>query len=131
MTVAFLIQTAVSAVAILIMAGLAWWLGVFRHPKALDEAQGRALLADEFPEARLGQVWLAADGRSMLARAGDEALILYCAGDGHVMRRAPWANVASGEVRGDRALVRLADRSAPRAAFRLGEGAVWPPVLEA
>ena len=131
MTIAFLIQTAVSGVAILILAGLAWRLGVFRHPKALDEAQARTLLADEFPDAAPGKVWLATDGRSALARSGDDALILYCAGDGHVIRRTPWSAIAAGEIKGGQALVRLADRSAPRAAFRLGESAVWPPALEA
>ena len=131
MTTAYLFQTAGSGVAILILAALAWKLGVGRHPGALSEDHARALLVNEFPSTSIGRIWLAADGRSALARSGEEALIVYAIGDGHVVRAAPWASIASAKAKGERRLVTLNDRSAPRAAFRLGEGAVWPPVLDA
>ena len=130
-TMALMIQTLASGVAIFILAALAWRFGVGRHPAVLTDAHARALLADEFPGAAIGSIWLAADGRSALARSGGEALIVYSVGDGHVVRSAPWANIAAGEVIGTRVLVRLHDRSAPRAAFRIGPGAKWPPAQDA
>ena len=129
MTIAYLIQTAASAVAILALAALAWKFGVGRHPTALSEAEARAIMAEELPSMAIGRIWLAADGRAALARSGDEALILYAVGDGHIARTAPWTSLAASQVKKGRVLVALADRSAPRASFTIGDGGAWPPVL--
>ncbi len=127
MTAAFLIQLAVSALAVAALVGLAAWLGVPREAPVLDEAHARTLLAEEFPDADLGKLWIAADGLSALARSGDEALIVYRAGDGYVIRAAPWSAVQAGVVKGHRAILKLDDVAAPRAVFALAEGATWPP----
>jgi hypothetical protein len=127
MSAAFLIQLLISAVAVAALVGLAAWLGVPRPAPALDEDHARALLAEEFPEADLGKLWIAADGMSALARSGEEGLIVYRAGDGYVIRSAPWSAVRDGVVKGDRAVLKLDDVAAPRAVFALPEGASWPP----
>ena len=128
--IAYLVQTAASGMAILILAGLAWRFGVGRHPKAMSEDTARALFADEFPDMAIGQIWLAADARSALARSGEAALIVYAVGDGHVVRSAPWASLTGAKSKGQRMFLSLNDRSAPRAIFRLGDGAAWPPALD-
>lgn len=131
MSVAYLIQTAASGVAILILAALAWKFGVARHPGPLTKERALSLMALDRPADALGPVWLAADGRSALARAGSEAVILYAVGDGHVVRTLPWDSLARGEVRNGRVRLLLADRSAPFAWLTIGEGAAWPPALDA
>jgi hypothetical protein len=131
MTIAYLIQTAASAAAILALAGLAWRFGVARHPEVLTKDQARALLAQEFPGLTFGPIWLAPDGCSALARSQDEALILYAVGDGHLARAVPWAVLTEGQTKGAKVVVRMPDRTAPRAAFAVEPGAVWPPALDA
>ena len=49
MTSAFLIQTLGSLVAILLLAGLAWWAKIARAAPDLDADNARVLLAEEFP----------------------------------------------------------------------------------
>ncbi len=131
MTIAYMIQTAASAAAILILAALAWKFGVARHPAALTEDRARALLSEEFPGAVFGPLWLAHDGQAALARSGEEALIVYTVGDGHLARTLPWSILVAGKVKGGRVLVRVPDRTAPRVDFTIQPGAVWPPLLKA
>ena len=122
-----MIQLLVSAVAVAALVGLTAWLGVPRAAPVLDEAHARTLLAEEFPDADLGRLWIASDGASALARAGEEALIVYRAGDGYVIRSAPWTSVEAGVVKDRRAILKLGDVAAPRAVFALPDGATWPP----
>jgi hypothetical protein len=129
MTPAYLIQTLVSFLAILVLVGIAWWAKIARHAPDLDEASARALIADEFPDHAIGAVWVAADHRAALARSGDEALIVYRAGDGYVARSLPWARLGEGKAVRDGVALKLADFTAPRARFALAEGATWPPAL--
>lgn len=128
MTLAFLTQLLISGLAVAALVGLAAWLGLPRDAGPLDDAKARRLLAEDYPDAPVQALWLSADGAGALARSGDEALILYRAGDGHVIRAAPWSSVAAGVVRNGRAVLKLDDVTAPRAAFRLADGASWPPV---
>ena len=123
---AFVLQFIGSLVALAAVVGLIAWLGSPREVGPLDAARARALLAEEFPNAQIGPIWIAADGLSAIARAGGEALIIYRAGDGHVIRAAPWSSVAAARLRNGRAVLRLDDVSAPRVGFATGD-APWPP----
>ena len=127
MTLAFLTQLLISGVAVAALVGLAAWLGVPRDAPKLDEDRARNLLAEEFPDASIGSVWAATDGASALAKFGEEALIVYRAGDGYVIRSAPWSAVRAGTVKDGRAVLKLDDVAAPRALFTLGENGSWPP----
>jgi len=123
---AFVLQFIGSLVALAAVVGLIAWLGSPREVGPLDAARARALLAEEFPDAAVAAIWVAADGLSAIARTGDQALMVYRAGDGHVIRAAPWSSIAAATIRNGRAMLRLDDVSAPRAAFAIGD-APWPP----
>ena len=127
----FVIQTVVSAVAIAGLVALAAWARIAAPRAPLTPRAARAVLADEFPDAAIDGVWVAADGKGALARAGDQALIVYLRGDDYVARGLAGSEVAAAPVRA--AAVRLAfhDIAAPAARLALGEDAAWPPVLEA
>jgi hypothetical protein len=127
MTLAFLIQTVVSLIAVLLLAGLAWWARIARHAPDLDSDTARVLLAEEFPDHALGSVWVSADGRAALARSEDEALIVYRAGDGYVTRHLPWARLADSKPSDGKVALRLGDFTAPLVRFALAEGTAWPP----
>ena len=129
MTLAFLTQLLISGVAVAALVGLAAWLGVPRDAPKLDEDHARTLLAEEFPDALVGAMWVAPDGTSALARSGEDALIVYRAGDGYVIRSAPWSAVHAGTVRSGRAMLKLDDVAAPHARFTLDEGGAWPPQM--
>jgi len=127
----FLIKTAASGVAIALLVGLAAWARIARPTPDLDDAAVRELLAFEHPGARIDSIWIAADARGALVRAGDEAIIVFRLGDGYVARSAPWSALASTEPRNGAVDLRLADVGAPRARFKLGADGVWPPQLDA
>lgn len=127
MTVAFLLQTLASLVAILALAGLAAWAKISRPAPDLDEATALRLLADEFPGQPLGRVFVAADRQTAVARSGDEALIVYRSGDGYVARSMPWARLASSSAGEGVVSLKIGDITAPRARFALDEGSAWPP----
>lgn len=128
MTPAYLLQTLASLVAVLLLAGLAWWAKIARAAPRLDTDSARALIADEFPDRAIEAVWVAADGAAAIARSEGEALIVYRSGDGYVARETPWTRLA--EQRPDKGMValRLTDITAPRARFALADGAAWPPM---
>jgi len=121
---AYLIQLAVSALAVALMIGIAAWGTRGRAAPPLDEAAARAWLADEFPGRRLEGLWLAADGRGAVARSGDEALVLSRMGDGYVARRVAWASAVAARARDGRVRIPLADIAAPRVELALP---AWPP----
>lgn len=124
----FLIKNAVSVVGVLILIALAWWARIPRKLDVLDEARARSLLADEFPQAKIEAVWLADDGRGAVAKAGDQALILSCLGDGYVARSAPWETVAAATPKAGRLQVRVKDFSGPSLSLAM---AAWPKEVRA
>ena len=124
MDAAYLIQLAVSAVAVAVMVGIAGWATRGRGAPALDEAAARRWLADEFPGRGLDGLWVAVDGRGAVAKSGDEAFVLSRMGDGYVARRVPWTQASTATVKDGRLHIRLADAAAPSAVLTL---AAWPP----
>ena len=121
---AALIQLAASAAAVALMVGLAAWATRGRGAPPLDEAAARALLAEEFPGRGIDRLWLAADGRGALAKAGGAALVLTRMGDGFAARQVPWAQALAARVKDGQVRIPLADVAAPRAVLAL---AAWPP----
>jgi len=123
----FLIKTAASAVAIALLVALAAWAKIARPTPDLDEAAVRDLLAFEAPGAHLEAVWISADARSAVVRAGEQAFIVYRLGDGYVARSAPWTALANATSDSGAIDLRFAGVGGPGARFRLGEGVAWPP----
>ncbi|HXA38710.1 MAG TPA: hypothetical protein VNW53_06905 [Phenylobacterium sp.] len=124
MQLADLIQLAVSAAAVAAMVGLAALATRGRGAPVLDEAAARRWLADEFPDARIGGLWIAADGLGAVARSGETALVLSRMGDGYVARAIAWDAAARAGVKDGRVALPLGDFAAPRAVLALG---AWPP----
>jgi hypothetical protein len=129
MSWAFVIQTLISAAAIAGLVWLAAWARIAAPRPPLDAAAARALIAEEFPAARIEGVWIAADGRSALARAGDQALVVYLRGDDYVARAVAWAEAAATRPDGGAVQLSFHDIAAPGA--RLAVDGVWPPALGA
>jgi hypothetical protein len=121
---AYLIQLAVSAIAVAMMVGLAWLATRGRGAPPLDEAEARRWLADEFPGRRLEGLWIATDGQGAVAKAGDRALILTRVGHGYAARQIDWARALAARPQGGRLRIPLADVTAPRAVLALP---AWPP----
>ncbi|MFZ5748673.1 MAG: hypothetical protein ACOY45_13590 [Pseudomonadota bacterium] len=71
------VQLGGSIVAILLLAGFAWVLGLGRDVRIADADEARALTEALIPGFRAARVWLAADGRHALvvARHGPAALL--------------------------------------------------------
>ena len=127
----FVIQTLVSAAAIAGLVALAAWARIAAPRAPLDLASARALIAEEFPAARIEGVWVAADGRAALARAGGQALVVFLRGDDYVARAVAWSEASAARVEGGAVRLAFRDIAAPTARLMLGAGAVWPPALEA
>jgi hypothetical protein len=121
---AALIQLAVSAIAVALMTGLAALATRGRGAPPLDEAAARRLLADEFPGDRIEGLWLAADGKGAVARAGDRALVVARMGDGYVARKLAWRDAQAARVRDGRLRISFKEPGAPRAVLAF---AAWPP----
>ena len=124
MNTAFLIQVAISALAVAAMVALAAWARIARPLAPLDEAQARALFAEDFPDRTVEAVWVATDGAGALAKSGAEALVLSRIGDGYATRHLPWTDAAAVGLRDGKLTLRLADVAAPKAVIAL---AAWPP----
>jgi hypothetical protein len=127
----FVIQTLVSAAAIAGLVALAAWARIAAPRPLLDPASARVLIAEEFPTARVEGVWIAADGRAALARAGGEALVVFLRGDDYVARALGWSEAAAARIEGGAVRLAFRDITAPGARLALGDGAAWPPALEA
>jgi hypothetical protein len=123
-TAAFLLQTAASGVAVLVLAGLAAWARLSKAMPALDEVAARRLLSEEFPGRPLERVWISDDGRGAVAKSGPAAMVLFASGDGFVARHLPWTDMTASKVLNGRVMVRLHDFAAPRANLAF---AAWPP----
>jgi thiamine biosynthesis lipoprotein ApbE len=117
---ATLLQLAGSALAICVLALAAAWARIPRQVGPLDEATARALIAEELPDIAVERLWLDAEGRTAVAKAGGEGVVLFRVGDGFAVRSAAWPQVAGAVVRKGRALIRFGDPAAPVAAFQLG-----------
>jgi hypothetical protein len=121
---AFAIQLAGSALAVAMLVGLAAWLGRPNPTPALDEAAARERLAIEFPGAPIQGLWIAADGRSALARSGELALALFQVGDGYVARSLAWEAARALKPVDGRLTLKFPEAAAPRARLAF---AAWPP----
>jgi len=121
---AYLIQLAVSAIAVALMIGLAAWATRGRGAPPLEEAAARRWLAEEFPGRGLDGLWIAVDGAGAVARSGDTALVLTRMGDGYAARQVPWAQATTARPQNGRIRIPLADVTAPSAVLSLP---AWPP----
>ncbi len=120
---ALLIQLGGSVVAVALLVAVAAWLGAARPTPPLDADAARALLAVEFPDHKPSSVWIAADGAGLIARARDEALVIWRRGDGYVAREAPWSAVSAVRPAKGRLALRVGDG---RPVFAVSDD-VWPP----
>lgn len=119
---AYLIQFAVSAVAICVMAAVAAWARVPRPTPPLTETAARAIIEDELPDLALGAVWVDALGETAVARSGDLGVVLFRVGDSYAVREAPWERVKAARARNDRLMLTFGDPAAPAAFFKLSGG---------
>lgn len=126
---AYIIQFAVSATAIVVLALVAWWARIPRPVAPLDEASARAMIGEELPDLSLDRVWVDAIGQTAVARAGDEGVVLFRVGDSFAVRNLSWAQVTRSRVAKGRALFTFGDPAAPVAAFQLAGDK--PPFAEA
>jgi hypothetical protein len=85
------------------------------------------MLANEFPDEAPGQLWLAADGCGVVARAGGRALVLFRLGDSWVARSLAWDEAVKAPVRGGKVRLRLRDPAAPVAVLAVSGVNPWPP----
>ena len=118
------LQIAASAAAVGVLVAAAAWAKIAKPKSPLNEAQARALLAQEFPGRRLDGVWVAIDGRGVLAKSGAMALVLCAHGEGFVGRQVPWAQALAASFRNGRVCIDLSDIGAPKAEFYMQS---WPP----
>jgi hypothetical protein len=121
---AILTKLAPSAIAVLVLGGLAALARIARPTPPLDEAAALRLLADDYPEAGIERIWLAEGGAAALARAGDRALYLFRLGDAWVARDLPWTEAVRAPVKDGRLRLRL-----PGVSPRLARPALagWTP----
>lgn len=126
----YLLQFAVSAVAIALLALAAWSARIPRKVAPLNETSARALIADEEPDVAVERVWVDAAGHTAVAKAGGDGVVLFRVGDGFAIRSVPWAQVAGAVARKGRAVIRFGDAGAPAAAFQLPSGTERPPFAE-
>lgn len=120
---ALLIQLGGSVVAVALLVAVAAWLGAARPTPPLDPDTAKGLLAVEFPDHTPSAVWIAADGAGLIARARDEALVIWRRGDGYVAREAPWSAVSAVRPTKGRFALRVGDG---RPVFAVSDD-VWPP----
>jgi len=124
---ATIIQLAVSGALVGLMIAVAGWARIARPVAPLDEASARALLAAEFPGLSTDVLWIAGDGAGAVARAGEEALVIYRLGDSWVARAMPWRLALVAPVRRGRVLLKLRDPAAPMARLAVSGVNPWPP----
>ncbi len=127
MSNAFLIQTAISVVAVSALVLLTLWARIPRPTPPLDRQAVLAVLSDEYPEFRIDQVWIGQDGASALAASGDQALTLSRLGDSYVSRQLPWSELAAARRKGETVSIHLKDPAAPHLAIAWPQTASWPP----
>lgn len=126
----YIVQFAVSGVAIIVLATLAALARIPRKVPPLDEASARAVIADELPDTPVDRVWVDANGRVAVAKSGSEGVVLFRVGDSFAVRSAPWNDVTQAPVKGDGVVIRFHDPAAPAARFQLAPGANRAPFAE-
>jgi hypothetical protein len=124
---ATLIQLTVSALLVGFMILVAGLARIARPVAPLDEASARTLLASEFPDLTPDYLWVAGDGAGVIARAGQEALVVYRLGDSWVARTMPWRLALLAPVRRGKVLLKLRDPAAPLARLTVSGVNPWPP----
>lgn len=120
----FLVQTALSSLAVLVLVLVAAWAKIAKPMPPLNDRRAVELLNQEFPGRRLDRVWVAVDGRGALAKSGAAALIICEVGDHYVGRNIPWAQAVSSTFRDGVLKLDLSDVAAPQARLALQ---AWPP----
>lgn len=124
---AILLQLAASAVLVAFMILVAGLARIARPVAPLDEASARTLLAGEFPDLSPDYLWLAGDGAGVIARAGEDALVVYRLGDSWVARTMPWRQALRAPVKRGKVLLKLRDPAAPLARLAVSGVNPWPP----
>ena len=124
----FWVQLAGSAVAVAGLVGVVAWAKIARPAEPLDADSATALFAEEFGCDRPSEVWLAPDGLSAVAHAGDFALVAWRAGDGYRLRKVAFSHLAAAKTASGRVHLKLDDPATPPLSFSVPEGA-WPPGL--
>jgi len=127
---AYIIQFAVSAIAIIVLALAAAWARIPRKIEPLDESSARAVIADELPDTPVERVWVDAAGQAAVAKSGSEAVVLFRVGDGFAVRQTLWSSLAKADARDGRLVIRFGDPAAPAARFHLAPGATSAPFSE-
>ena len=122
-----LLQFAVSALLVVVMIAVAGWARIGRPVAPLDEASARTLLAGEFPDRTPDYIWIAGDGAGVIARAGEDALVVYRLGDSWVARPMAWRRALDAPVQRGRVLLKLRDPAAPMARLAISGVNPWPP----
>ncbi|MDQ0463908.1 hypothetical protein QO010_001679 [Caulobacter ginsengisoli] len=122
-----LLQFGGSAVAVALMVGIAAWARISRPVAPLDPTTARTLLAIDYPDLVPDVVWISADTRGAIARAGKDALVLYRLGDSWVTRHMPWDKALKAPIRSGHIRLKLADPSAPMARLAVSGINPWPP----
>lgn len=124
---ATLVQLAVSGALVALMIVVAGWARIARPVAPLDEATARTLLAGEFPDLDPDYLWIAGDGAGVIARAGEDALVVYRLGDSWVARAMPWRLALIAPVVRGKVLLKLRDPAAPMARLTVSGVNPWPP----
>lgn len=124
---AVLLQLTASAVLVAFMILVAGLARIARPAAPLDEASARTLLAGEFPDLSPDYLWIAGDGAGVIARAGEDALVVYRLGDSWVARAMPWRLALMAPVKRGKVLLKLRDPAAPLARLTVSGVNPWPP----
>lgn len=124
---AVIMQLTVSALLVAFMILVAGLARIARPVAPLDEATARTLLAGEFPDLSPDYLWISGDGAGVIARAGEDALVVYRLGDSWVARTMPWASALLAPVRRGKVLLKLRDPAAPLARLAVSGVTPWPP----
>lgn len=122
-----LMQLTLSALFVAFMILVAGLARIARPVAPLDETAARALLAGEFPGLTPDYLWIAGDGAGVIARAGEDALVVYRLGDSWVARSMPWRLALLAPVRRGKVLLKLRDPAAPMARLAVSGVTPWPP----
>lgn len=116
-----------SAVAVALMVAVAAWARIARPTAPLDAESAAALLSAEFPDRTPSSIWIAADGAGLIARDGEQALVVYRLGDSWVARTLRWEDALAAPVVRGSVRLKLRDPAAPVAKLAVSGVTPWPP----
>jgi hypothetical protein len=123
----FWIQTIASLIAVAVLIIAAWAARVSRPFSPLDPERARSLLAVEFPGKEPQQIWTGAGGHCVIAKAGDQALLIWRLGDGWVARQTDWPSLGNAKRDRDHIQLSLNDLTAPVCKLDWADDWAWPP----